>query len=76
MFSTGSNKMIESATETPSLVITGLPAASSNKTHLPLAPRVELTALDNFSIPANTLSLASFPKLKFLTIASDIILFN
>ena len=76
MFSTGSNNIIESATVTPSFVITGLPELSSSSTHLPLAPNVEPTALVSFSIPINTLSLASFPKLRFLTIPSDIILFN
>ena len=54
MFSTGSNKTIEFATVTPSFVITGLPWSSSSNTHLPLAPRVELTACVSLSIPLNT----------------------
>jgi len=52
--------------------INGVQNPSSNITHLPLAPNVELTALVNFVIPSKTLFLASSPKLKFLTIASDI----
>ena len=54
IFSTGSNKTIEFATVTPSLVIIGLPLSSSSKTHLPLAPKVELTACVSLSIPLNT----------------------
>jgi hypothetical protein len=42
-------------------------------THLPLAPNVELTAFVSFSIPLNTLTLALSPKLRFLTILSDMI---
>ena len=53
-FSTGSKRTIESATVTPSLVITGFPCWSSRITHLPLAPKVELTALVSFSIPLQT----------------------
>jgi len=51
MFSTGSNNIISFATVTPSLVICGSPLLSSSITHLPLAPKVELTALVSFSIP-------------------------
>ena len=73
MFSTGSNSIIEFATVTPSFVITGLPVPSSSITHLPLAPKVELTAFVSFSMPLNTFRFASWPKLKSLTIASDIV---
>ena len=59
IFSIGSNNTIESATVTPSFVITGFPAPSSNITRLPLAPRVELTAFVSLFIPSNSLSLAS-----------------
>lgn len=45
MFSTGSLKNIESATVTPSFVMSGFPCLSSSITHWPLAPSVELTAL-------------------------------
>ena len=68
MFSTGFKRIIESATVTPSFVIIGLPFASSNITHLPLAPNVELTAFVSFSIPLNTCSLAVPPKFRFFTI--------
>ena len=54
IFSTGSNKTIEFATVTPSLVIIGLPLSSSSNTPLPLAPKVELTACVSLSIPLNT----------------------
>ena len=73
IFSTGSNNNIESATVTPSLVIVGFPLLSSNITHFPLAPNVELTACVSFLIPSNTLSLASIPKFKCLTIVSFVI---
>ena len=73
IFSMGSNNIIELATVTPSLVITGFPAASSNITRFPLAPNVELTARVSLFIPVNSCSLASFPKLRFLTMASDMI---
>ena len=64
----GFKRIIESATVTPSFVIIGLPFASSNITHLPLAPNVELTAFVSFSIPLNTCSLAVPPKFRFFTI--------
>ena len=66
MFSTGSNKTTDSATVTPSFVMTGLPLASSYITHFPDAPRVDLTAFDSFSTPIITLFLASSPKFKSL----------
>ena len=68
IFSTGFKSIIESATVTPSLVIMGLPFASSKITHLPLAPKVELTAFVSFSIPLKTCSLALTPKFRFFTI--------
>jgi hypothetical protein len=76
MFSTASKSTIELATVTPSFVIIGLPDSSSRITHLPLAPNVELTAFVSLSIPLNILSLASFPKLRFLTSLSYIIKFD
>ena len=68
-FSTGSNRTTDSATVTPSFVMTGLPRASSYITHLPEAPRVDLTARANLSTPAIILLLASSPKLKSLMYA-------
>ena len=73
MFSTGSKSVIVLATVTPSFVICGFPLESSNITHLPPAPKVELTAFVSLSIPLNTLFLASLPKLRCLTIESDMI---
>ena len=69
MFSTGSNKTTDSATVTPSFVMTGKPLASSYITHLPEAPRVDFTALASFSTPAIILLLALLPKLTSLTIS-------
>ena len=69
MFSTGSLKTTDSATVTPSFVMTGFPNASSYMTHLPEAPKVELTAFASFSTPAIILSLPSLPKDKFFTIS-------
>jgi hypothetical protein len=66
MFSTGSKSIIESATVTPSFVIIGFPVSSSSITHLPLAPKVELTALVSFSIPLKTCSLAFFLQSYFI----------
>ena len=57
MFSTGSNSITDSATVTPSLVITGFPLLSSYITHLPEAPSVDLTAFASFSTPLITLLL-------------------
>ena len=58
IFSTGSYKTTDSATVTPSFVITGFPLESSYITHFPEAPRVEETALASFSTPRIILSLA------------------
>ena len=69
IFSTGSNKTTDSATVTPSFVMTGSPLASSYITHFPDAPRVDFTALASFSTPAITLFLASLPKFISLTIS-------
>ena len=72
MFSIGSISVTALATVTPSFVTTGFPEPSSRSTHLPLAPRVELTARYSLSIPLNTFSLASLPKLRCLIISFDI----
>ena len=69
MFSTGSYKTTDSATVTPSFVITGLPNASSYITHFPEAPRVDFTALVSLSTPCIIFSLASIPKDRSLTIS-------
>jgi len=69
MFSTGSNKTTDSATVTPSFVITGLPLASSYITHFPDAPKVDFTAFASFSTPATTFLLALSPKFTSLTIS-------
>ena len=58
MFSTGSNKTTDSATVTPSFVITGLPRASSYITHFPDAPKVYFTAFVSLSTPFIILFLA------------------
>ena len=68
IFSTGSIKTTDSATVTPSFVITGLPLLSSYTTHFPEAPRVDLTAVASLSTPKIILPLASSPKFKSLTI--------
>ena len=65
-FSTGSYKTTDSATVTPSFVMTGLPLASSYITHLPEAPRVDLTAFANLSTPVMILFLALSPKFNSL----------
>ena len=53
IFSKESCNVTALATVTPSFVICGIPLASSNMTHLPLAPSVEPTALVSFSTPVN-----------------------
>ena len=67
MFSNGSCNVMLLATVTPSFVICGAPLLSSSITHLPLAPKVEPTALVSFSTPVNIWLLAPSPKARFLT---------
>ena len=69
MFSTGPNSTTEFATVTPSLVITGLPNASSYMTHFPDAPKVDSTASVSLRTPFIIFSLASVPNDRFFTIS-------
>ena len=75
IFSTGSYKTTDSATVTPSFVITGFPRASSKITHFPEAPRVDLTAFASLSTPFIILLFASSPKFTSL-IRSDGLLYS
>ena len=59
IFSYGSFNSISSATDTPSLVIVGLPHPLSRTAFLPLGPRVLLTALESFVTPLLIAILAS-----------------
>ena len=65
-FSTGSCRLIDLATVTPSLV-TVIPRVwvwDSSTTVFPIGPSVLFTALDIFSIPLISLSRPSWPKCK------------